>query len=127
MTGGDRRVRLFFRKENRVLRRADFLEAYAKGVRHRFPMGQVFVLPREHPDQPTRLGLTASRKVGGAVVRNRLRRLARESFRMALPSLLPGRTIVVNFYQSAAVTDFATLRDQLHKAWRKAGLWKPEP
>lgn len=40
------------------------------------------------PPSPSRLGIVTSRKVGGAVVRNRIRRLCRECFRR-WPDLLP--------------------------------------
>ena len=41
----------------------------------------VFVLPSKDSLAPARLGITVSRKVGGAVVRNRIKRLLREAFR----------------------------------------------
>lgn len=51
-------------------------------------------LPRPAPGA-TRLGITASRKVGGAVVRNRLKRLVREFFRRHYGDLQRSLDIVV--------------------------------
>ena len=63
----------------------------------------------------------------GAVVRNRLKRLTRESFRLTLPSMAPGRTVIVTWFKSAAEADSQTARESLDKAWHKAGLREPLP
>lgn len=64
----------------RLLRRADFLRA-ARGVKAALP-GLVLQVRRRAPEETgsdtrPRVGFTASRKVGGAVVRNRARRRLR--------------------------------------------------
>ena len=62
------------------MRRADFVAASEQGERR--STRYFIVLLRDRKDGgPTRLGITVTRKVGGAVRRNRIKRLAREWFR----------------------------------------------
>jgi ribonuclease P protein component len=61
----------------------------------------VFVLPRRDPGA-TRIGVTASRKVGGAVQRNRVKRLVREAFRRH-KLLFPGGLDIVFVAKKNAV------------------------
>src|SRR5262249_51619277 len=68
------------RAVRRRMRRGDFLEATRLGSRRTTRFFIVFVLERGD-GEPVRLGITVTRKVGGAVRRNRIKRLAREWFR----------------------------------------------
>lgn len=121
-----RHQRFFFRPENRVKKRADFLQVYDAGKCYRKRYVHVFVLQRESPELPTRIGFTATRKIGGAVERNRLKRLGRESFRLQLPNLKPGYTIIVNFLKSATEASFADIDAQLLSACNHAGIVRGE-
>lgn len=63
----------------RIRRRPDFERAYNTGVRIHGRFMTVFVVPND--GSRSRLGVAATRKVGNAVHRNRVKRLAREIFR----------------------------------------------
>ncbi|WP_232426471.1 ribonuclease P protein component [Desulfuromonas soudanensis] len=63
----------------RLRARREFLQARECGKKIHTRHFIIFVLKKA--EGPTRLGITASRKVGGAVQRNRVKRLVRETFR----------------------------------------------
>ena len=68
-----------FRSSERIRRRADFQQIYEHGVRIQTRYATVFL--RANQLEIGRLGIAATRKLGGAVVRNRAKRLIREVFR----------------------------------------------
>jgi ribonuclease P protein component len=61
------------------LRRGDFRRVTQEGRRAAGQWVTLYVAPR--PDHLVRIGFTAGKRVGGAVVRNRARRLMREAWR----------------------------------------------
>ena len=80
-----------FRKVERIRRRAEYQNVYGRGIRIHGRYLTLFAVANELP--VGRLGVAASRKLGGAVRRNRAKRLIREVFRRN--KLAPGFDLVV--------------------------------
>ena len=80
-----------FRPAERIRRRAEFQQVYERGIRIQSRYSTVFALANK--TEVGRLGIAATRKLGGSVVRNRAKRLIREVFRRN--KLAPGFDIVV--------------------------------
>ena len=76
-------MRRTLRPHERIRRRPEFLQAYEKGRKHHGRFMTVFA--RESTAPAARLGVSATRKFGPAVVRNRAKRRARELFRHHKP------------------------------------------
>jgi len=70
---------LRFRPAQRIRRRTEFQHIYERGTRIGGRYSTIFLLPNDLT--VTRLGIAATKKLGGAVQRNRAKRLIREIFR----------------------------------------------
>jgi ribonuclease P protein component len=80
----------------------------------------LLVRPREDGDPTMRLGITVTRKIGGAVVRNRMKRRFRALAREILPSSgIPGADHVLIGREGGIERPFDQLRDELGKALAK--------
>ena len=94
----------------RLVTRADFSRVYREG--RRYP-GEILVLYIRSTEAGRRVGVTAGRGVGGAVVRNRAKRRLREAFRRIEPRLCGTGDIVLVARAGAAATEFGNIMQEM--------------
>jgi ribonuclease P protein component len=82
-------------KRGRLSRSADFDRVFRQGSSHGGREFVLYVFPRGEEALAPRLGLSVSRKVGGAVQRNQVKRLLREAFALDGDRLPAGSDVVV--------------------------------
>ncbi len=106
-----------FPPEQHVRRRPEFQRVYDHGERVRARLMTVMVLFTDRPF--SRLGIAATRKLGGAVVRNRAKRLVREVFRRA--HVPPGLDIVVIPRPGLLDAEYRVIEAEFGYVLRRAG------
>lgn len=105
-----------------LTKRSDFVAAN-KGLRNAKP-GFV-LLTRPNGGEGVRYGITVTKKIGNAVVRNRMKRRFRELLRDALPEkALANHDHVLIGRAGGVERDFATMADELGKALSRASAGK---
>lgn len=105
-------------REQRVRRRGEFQQVFERGTRVH---GRYFTLLLLRSGRPSpRLGIVASRKLGGAVLRNRAKRLIREMFRQNVQLHHgPGVDAVVIPRRELLDASFPSLTHDFQSVWRR--------
>lgn len=110
--------RLRLQATQRVRRSVDFDIAREGG--RRFDAGWFLLWAYQRDDvRPARLGVAASRAVGGAVVRNRCKRVLRELFRRHQHELPPGTDVVISARRSLPSVGTEELDKRFQKTLRR--------
>jgi ribonuclease P protein component len=129
-SGGDtatpgKKVSARFEKASRLLKHADFDRVYRQGKRHFSANMTVFWAKRgEVADRrtgtpgatPARVGFTVGKVLGGAVVRNRIKRRLRDAVRLSLPGFATAVDVVINPKKSALTAEMPKLRQEIGAA-----------
>jgi ribonuclease P protein component len=100
-----------FPRDVRLVRRSEFDAVYRSGKRRSSSYFTVFVRANELP--VSRFGFSIKKALGGAVVRNRIRRRLRELVRCHRQEISSGWDIVVHPKGSATKTELSTLTQDL--------------
>ena len=105
-----------FPRSVRLLRHADFERVYKQGRRHFAAHMTVFYLPRREGDGGGRVGFTVGKVLGGAVVRNRMKRRLREAVR--LHGMIPAAMdVVINPKKSLLTAAFVDVQREIRRAF----------
>lgn len=114
-----------FDKQRRLLKASDFNRVFKQGRRVSVPEFTLACRVRPARDGKSfvpRLGLSVSRKVGGAVQRNLIKRRLREIFRLNQAELVSGSEIVVIPRKEASVLSFLELKSKFLSLWERGKL-----
>jgi ribonuclease P protein component len=104
----------------RLRKRREFVAVQGSGRKLHTDSFLVFVRARaDSVDRPARLGVTVSKKVGGAIERNRVKRLVREAFRRQKALFPTGHDVVFVAKRSAVEADFERVKREIERLCRK--------
>lgn len=106
-----------FDKSRRVRRRGEFQQVFDRGVR--VHGRYMTVLMAAKPGAHCRLGIVASKKLGGAVVRNKAKRLIREVFRNNPPNVEPAVDILVIPRRELLTANYPDIEDDFKSVCRR--------
>ncbi len=110
-----------FPRSGRLLRHSDFDRVYKQGRRHFSSHMTVFYLRQAEeaaPEQGSRVGFTVGKVLGGAVVRNRIKRRLREAVRQRR-AVLQGAgavDVVINPKKSVLTLEFSLVLEEVERA-----------
>ncbi len=112
----------------RLRRTAEYQSVYRLGRRLRPARFQIVAarLPGRAADAPAQFGITVPRRLGGAVVRNRIRRRTRALLARLLPQAPRGWAIVLHPRAEVARAPFAGLLEELSQSLRHLAASDPD-
>ena len=105
-------------KLNHIFRRLYATSGYANSY--------LVLYARKNSSATNRVGVTVSKKLGHAVVRNRVRRRLREVYRLNETRFVPGWDIVVVARSRCVNASFSTLTQAYLSLAEKAGILVPQ-
>ncbi len=114
------------RRAWRLRANEDFQRVRREGRSWAHPLLVLVAADGRDPDGRTRLGITVSRRVGKAVIRNRIKRRVRELLRLRYARIAPGQDLVFVVRPYAARANYRALEEAVESLLERAGLLRAE-
>lgn len=112
----------FMKKIKTINRNRDFNRIYAKGKS--YVTSKIVIYVQKNRDNETRIGITASKKIGNAVQRNRAKRVIREACREMMLQIKPGYDIVLVARKRTVQVKSGEVKNALTKMLAEANILK---
>ena len=109
-------------KKSRLRKNMEFKKVYK--ARKNFWNRNFIIYLKRNGSEETRIGVSISRKVGNAVVRNKLKRRIKEINSAYIANLKKGYDIVIIPKKNAVDLSFKDLESALKHIYRISGVWK---
>lgn len=116
--------RYTFSRSERLRKSSDFDRVYSSGKRS--TSSTLTVIFDVSPAGATRVGLSVGRRIGKAVVRNRVKRLLREAFRLNKNRVKKGHDIILVARKGVEELNFREVEAQVMDLFGRGGLLVPE-
>ena len=110
-----------FSREERIVKREEFVNLNLHGTRY-YTENFVVILKQNGRDI-TRLGINVSKKVGGSVKRNRIKRAIREFFRHNKKQIPKGYDIMISALKQSDSNPFLKVQEELGYLLKSDGLF----
>ncbi len=127
--GRDRMLNTMYRfsKQSVLRKNKSFRTVYRYGKSYANRMAVLYVLPQPRKTAGTRrVGFVTGKKLGGAVVRNRVKRLMKEAFRLNQHRLIEGVDLVLVGRHSLVNSSYQAVQKSLLDLFSRAKVLKKE-
>lgn len=111
------------KKEYRIKDNEEFQVVFKQGKSFANRQLVIYYLKNKNQDH-FRIGLSVGKKIGNAVIRNRIKRYLRQSFQDLEPKILPTLNIVIIARQPTKNMNYHEVKDSLTHLLQKKSLFK---